>query len=131
MAITVVRTESARDDYSQTIQSLYKRVSVGTDGLDASTTPDSARVGVLPANAMKLQTIVTIVTSFDGTMTVGTTADTDAYGQSDDITAGAIDTYAGDRGMGVSTSDQVVYARLTSGTTQGVADIWVTYLKAR
>lgn len=129
MAITVLRTESARDNSVQGSQYLYKGVTHATPNIQ-TTAGKIVYVGVLPAYCMKQETIVRINTSFDGSLIIGTSSNTSAFGSTEDIVAGTADTYVFDRGYGVrSTSDVPVYVQLTTGTTIGGADIWIEYLK--
>lgn len=130
MAITVRRTAGqARDDFQQNVQYLgpcgITHLSVGLQ-----TTP-GVLVGVLPPYALKMQTIVRINTSFDGEMTIGTSGSQTLYGNTSDIRPGDTpDTWVVDTGFGTrSSGEQPVYVKLTSGTTIGGADVWITYLK--
>lgn len=130
MAITVKRTESARDDNSQGAQYLYRGVTHASPNIQ-TTAGKIVYVGVLPAYALKQQTIVRLNTTFDGQMIIGTSNNTSAFLTSEDMPqTAAADTYVVDRGYGTrSTVDVPVYVQLTTGTTVGGADIWISYLK--
>lgn len=129
---SVIRTESARDTQTQKQHYLYKRVTFATPNVQ-STPGKIVYVGVLPAESLKQETIVRINTTFDGTMIIGTSLNTAAFGSSADILSGGpADTYVVNTGYGArSTLDVPVYVQLTTGTTVGEADIWLTYLLAR
>ena len=128
---TVLRTESARSYHTQQSHYLYKNVTYATPNVQ-TTVGKIVYVGVLPANALKQETIVRINTTFDGSLIVGTTSDTAAYGTTSDIVAGTADIYVADTGYGTrTTTDLPVFVQLTTGSTVGDADIWVTYLPAK
>lgn len=128
---SVLRTESARDTQTQKQHFLHKNVTYATPNIQ-STPGKIVYVGVLPANCLKQETIVRINTTFDGSLIIGTSANTSVYGTSSDIGASTADTYVVDAGYGTrSTVDLPVYVQLTTGSTVGDADIWLTYLPAR
>lgn len=132
MAVKVLRTRSARHKQNDQSQHyLYRKVAYDTPGIQAATS-GRVYVGVLPANCLKQETIVRVNTTFDGFLTIGTSADPDRYATTADLPqTGAADTYIINRDYGtVSTVDLPVYAVLTTGTTVGEADIWLTYLPA-
>lgn len=133
MAISVRRTQSARDDSYQNPQYLYAGVTHASPNIQ-TTAGKIVYVGVLPAYSLKQDTIVRVNTSFDGTMIIGTSSSngTAAFGNSADLPVGdpAPETYVVDRGYGYrSTIDTPIYVQLTTGTTIGGADIWISYLK--
>ena len=131
MTTSVKRTESARDYHTQQQHYLYKNVTYATPNIQ-TTAGKLVYVGVLPSNALKQETIVRVNTTFDGLLIVGTSNDTSYYASTSDVTAGVADTYVVDRNYGVkSTSDVPVYVQLTTGSTVGDADIWLTYLPAK
>jgi hypothetical protein len=133
MPISVLRTVSARDNWVQDEQCLYKRVTFDTP-LIQNATGKVVYVGVLPQNSLKRDTIVRVNTSFNGTLVIGTSSNIRAFATSDDISsASPPDTYVADTGYGTLTTaaDVPVYVTLTTATTVGEADIWITYLKAR
>ena len=131
MSVSVLRKESAYDYYSQTRQHLHKRVTYATPRIQ-STAGAFVYVGVLPANALKLDTTVRVNTTFDGLLIVGTSGDADGFATTADITAGTAGTYVTDRNdiADRTTVDLPVYAQLTTGSTVGDADVWVEFLPA-
>jgi hypothetical protein len=136
MTVSVLRTESVREYHTQQTHYLYKKVTYDTPRVQQWTTAGVAvpavYVGVLPANCLTQETIVRINTTFDGLLTVGTTSDMSFYASTADVTAGTADSYVLDRNAGVrSTVDRPVYVSLSSGSTVGDADIWLTYLPAK
>lgn len=130
MAITVLRTQSARDDSYENVQYLYKGVTHATPNIQ-TTAGKIVYVGVLPAYSCKQQTIVRLNTTFDGQLIIGTSSNTSAFFTTEDLPQTyPADTYVSDRGYGArSTVDVPVYAQLTTGTTVGGADIWISYIK--
>lgn len=128
---SVLRTESAKDTQTFKQHHLYKNVTFATPNIQ-TTAGKIVYVGVLPANSLKQETIVRINTTFDGSLIIGTSSNTSAFASTEDISqAGAADTHVINRGYGArSTVDVPVYVQLTTGTTVGDADIWVTYLTA-
>jgi hypothetical protein len=128
---SVLRTVSARDYHTQQAHYLYKNVTFATPNIQ-TTAGKIVHVGNLPANCLRQETIVRINTSFDGSLIIGTSADTDQYVTAADMDATVADTYVVDRGYGVrSTLDVPVYVQLTTGSTVGDADIWLSYLPAK
>ena len=131
MAISVLRTESARDDNTQHPAHLYKRVTYNTPNIQ-TTAGALVYLGVLPANCFPGETKVRINTTFDGLLTVGTSGDASLYATTADVTAGTAGIYVTNRNYGVqSTSDVPVYVQLTTGSTVGEADIWLTFTPAK
>jgi hypothetical protein len=136
MAISVRRTKSARDYHTQQGHYLYKKVAYDTPGIQNVTTAGVAvatvYVGVLPANCLKQDTVIRVNTTFDGLLTVGTSSDTDLYVTTADVDAATADSYVVNRLYGVrSTVDRPVYVTLSTGSTVGEAEIWLTYLPAK
>lgn len=130
MTVSVLRKESARDDGTQHQAHLYKNVTWATPNIQ-TTAGSLVYIGVLPANALKQEVIVRINTTFDADMIIGTSSDTSYYATTSDITAGTANTYVSNRNYGVrSTLDVPVFVQLTTGSTVGAADVWVTYLTA-
>lgn len=131
MTVSVKRTESARELHFQVQHTLYKNVTHATPEIQ-TTAGSLVYVGVLPANCLKQDTIVRINTTFNGLLHIGTSSDTDYYATTADITAGVADTYVTDRNFGVrSTAETPVYVQLSTGSTVGDADVWLTYLPAK
>lgn len=128
---SVLRTESAYDYHTQTRQHLPKHVTYATPNIQ-TTSGALVYVGVLPANALHMQTVVRINTTFDGLLTVGTSSDADAFVTTSDVAAGTAGTYIIDRNdLGErTTTDVKLYVQLTTGSTVGDADIWVEFLPA-
>lgn len=132
MAITVLRKQDARVYHTQQVQYLYRNFKFNDISQDA-TQPAKAYVGVLPANALPLETYVRVNTAFSGgDLMVGTSvaASSGAVVSTQDIVSGTTGVYVVDRFMGTySTADRALYAQTaTSGATAGEADIWVAYL---
>lgn len=127
---SILRTESARDNQVQGPQYLYKTVRHDSPNIQ-TTAGKIVYVGVLPAYSLKQQTIVRLNTTFDGQLIIGTSSNTSAYLTTEDLPQTyPADTYVSDRGYGTrSTVDVPVYAQLTTGTTVGGCDIWISYLK--
>lgn len=134
MAVSVLRTVSARDDQSQTQQFLYKGITHLTPFIK-STVGNLVYVGNLPAYSLKQETIVRINTTLTAAceLEVGTSDSKARFATTADVDCRNADTYVVDRGYGFrSTVDVPVYVRLTTGSTaiaQGGADVWISYLK--
>lgn len=127
----VRRTESARELHYQVQHYLYRNVGYDTLNIQAATS-GLVYVGVLPANCLKQETIVRINTTFDGALVVGSSADNDRYATTGDVAADVADTYIVQRDYGTRTTvDLPVYVALSTGSTVGNADIWLTYLPAK
>jgi len=109
---------------------MYRRVTWKSVGAQDST-GGKFYVGGIPAFAMPEEVIVRIRTTFDGDITIGTSADVDAYATSTDIDSQTTGTYVVDRPYGgYTTIDLPIYATLTTGSTVGSADVWVTFRQA-
>ena len=131
MANYTVRTESARELPEQVVHYLFK--SIGYDTPNIQTTAGKiVYFGVLPANAMPMDVWARIKTSFDGTFIIGTSNNTSAFATSVDITAGTSGLYITDRPRGQASSlDVPLYVQLTTGSTIGAADVWLSYMPAK
>ena len=134
MAVTVIRTRSARYNQTQNAMYLYQRFNFN-DIDQTATQPAKFYLGVLPANAMPLETIVRINSTFTGAnVIVGTSASgsSAAVVSTGDVTAGTTGTYIVDRYMGTySTVDVPLFIQTkASGETVGQADVWQKYLPA-
>ena len=127
---TVKRTESAHDYHTQTEQHIRAHVTWASPSIQ-ETTPGYC-IGALPANALKKDTYVRVNTSFDGLITVGTSTAQAAFGTTEDFTMGTAGTYITDRNdlAERSSVDRKVYVFLSSGSTVGDADVWVSFLPA-
>lgn len=131
MAVRVRRSRSAREYHTQQTHYLYRKVAYDTPQIQAATS-GIVYLGVLPANCLKMETIVRINTTFDGLLVVGSSADNDRYVTTADVPADVADTYVVSRDYGTrSTVDLPVYVALTTGSTVGEAEIWLTYLPAK
>jgi hypothetical protein len=135
MAISVTRTRSSRLYHSQQVHYLYRRFTF-SDIDQSATQPAKFYLGVLPANAMPLETIVRINSSFTGAnLIVGTSAagSSAAVVSTADVTAGTTGSYVVDRYYGTySTADVPLFIQnKTSGETVGQADVWLSYLPAQ
>jgi hypothetical protein len=132
MAITVRRTQSARDYHVQSPYTLYARVNFNTVAL----TSGKQYIGVLPPNAYPFETVVRINTTFDQPLCIGTAASTNAYVQTGDVEYGTTGAYHVDRCASVAwtsgdATDTSIYVLATTVPTVGQADIWVHYLAAK
>lgn len=131
MSAYTARGKSARSYHVQGQHHLYQNVTYATPNIQ-TTAGAIVYVGVLPKNCLKQETIVRINTTFDGLLMVGTSSDASYYASTADVVAGTADTYVVDRNYGVrSTVDLPVYVQLSTGSTVGDADIWITYLEAQ
>lgn len=129
---SVLRTESARDYHTQQRHYLYKNVTYATPNIQ-TTAGKIVYVGVLPANALKLDTVVRVNTTFDGLLIVGSSGNTDAFATTADVVAGTAGVYFTARNdlADRTTVDVPVFVQLTTGSTVGDADIWLEYLPAK
>jgi len=131
MANFTTRTQTAYDYHTQQVHYLHRDVAYNTPQIQ-TTAGSKVYVGALPANCLPMETIVRIKTSFDGLLIVGTSSDTDSFATTADVTAGTTGTYVVDRAYGtVTTVDLPVYVQLTTGSTVGEADVFVTFMPAR
>jgi hypothetical protein len=137
MTVSVLRTRSAREYHTQQGHYLYEKVTWDTAQLQNFTTAGvavpSVFLGVLPANSLKQEVVVRINTTFDGLLTVGTSSDIDKYFTTSDVVqTAAANTYVTNHAYGVKTTvDVPVYVSLSSGSTVGEAEVWLTYLPAK
>jgi hypothetical protein len=109
---------------------MYKRVTWDTPAIQ-TTAGAKVYVGGIPAFAMPEEVIVRIRTTSDGDLVIGTSSDADAYATSSDVDMQTTGTYVTNRPYGgYTTVDLPIYAQLTTGTTVGSADVWVTFRQA-
>ncbi len=131
MAISVLRTKSARTAYEQDAANVYMRVKFDTPQLD---TAAKLMVGVFPQNCMPLGVTVRVNTTFNKDLIIGTSAAASAVASSLDIQSGVAGTYDVDRAYGTvvtTAADIPIYVQTaTTGATVGEADIWLRYLPA-
>lgn len=133
MAITVKRTQSARDTHPQHEPYLYKRVGFDTPALTSS---GKVYVGVMPAQSYPYEIVVRVNTSFDQPLVAGTLATTNAYLNRLDVQWGTTGTYHIDRPAGLAYSssadaDLPVYVMASTVPTVGQADIWIKFLPVK
>lgn len=134
MAITVARTRSARFYHTQQVHFLYRRFNFN-DIDQSATQPGKFYLGVLPANALPLETYVRVNSSFTGAnLIVGTSVNgsSAAVVSTGDVTAGTTGAYVVDRYLGTySTVDVPLFIQTkASGETVGQADFWQAYIPA-
>lgn len=134
MAITVARTRSARFYHTQQVHFLYRRFNF-SDIDQSATQPGKFYLGVLPANAMPMDTYVRINSAFTGAnLIVGTSVagSSAVVVSTGDVAAGTTGTYLVERYQGTySTVDVPLYIQTkASGETVGQADVWLAYLPA-
>lgn len=132
MAITVLRTKSAKIHHNADVETAYARVKFSTPMID---TAAKVCIGAYPQNSMPMETVVRINTTFDKDLIIGTSAAASAIATSVDIVRGTTDTYVVDRAygtIGTTAGDVPIYVQLSStGATVGEADIWVRYMPAQ
>lgn len=112
---------------------LRKRVAFDTPGIGTAAT---VAVGVLPAGAIVVDTVVKMQTAFNAGSTnvliVGTSTDDDEFVDADDVTEGGTAAVRLTTGLGyTTTANEIVYAQYTqTGTaaTTGAADIIIAYV---
>jgi hypothetical protein len=134
MAISVVRTRSARVYHTEQVHYLYQRFN-WNDIDQTAVQPGKFYLGVLPANCMPLETIVRVNSSCSaaniivGTSAAGSSA---AVVSTGDVTAATTGTYVVDRYLGTySTAPVSLYIQTAaSGATIGQVDVWQSYLPA-
>jgi hypothetical protein len=134
MAISVVRTRSARVYHTEQAHYLYQRFN-WNDIDQTAVQPGKFYLGVLPANCMPLETIVRVNSSCSaaniivGTSAAGSSA---AVVSTGDVTAATTGTYVVDRYLGTySTAPVSLYIQTAaSGATIGQVDVWQSYLPA-
>jgi hypothetical protein len=134
MAITVVRTKSARENYLGHESQLYSEVNFNTPNVATG-----FLVGKIPAFSVVKNLTVSVETTFNAAttnvFTVGTSTTATEWVDNTFTSSGATaDTFATDVGYALTTSDLSVYAKYTqSGTaaTQGKAHVWVEYAQKK
>jgi hypothetical protein len=134
MAITVVRTKSARENYLGHESQLYDAVSFNTPGVATG-----YLIGKVPAFSVVKNLTVSVESTFNAAttnvFTVGTSTTATEWADATLVSSGATaDTYVTDLGYALTTSDLSVYAKYTqSGTaaTQGKAHVWVEYAQKK
>lgn len=132
MSVKLKTGRSARVPGTQSVIWLHRNFKWNDiDPTTPSTGVPGGFFGVLPANALPLETYVRINTAFAGAdLTVGTTGNLSALVSTSDLASGTTGVYVVDRFMGTySTSDTLLYCACgSSGQTAGEADIWQAYL---
>lgn len=131
MAVSVIRTRSARDYHTQQEHYLHQKIVFNTPGLGST----HCYVGVLPANALPLETIIRVNVAFDpaNNLVVGTTAASSAYVATGDLAEASTGVTVVDRCISAaySTVDLPIHVRMSTASTVGECDIWVRYLPAK
>lgn len=132
MAITVLRTQSARVLEPQQVTYLYARIKGPNPRLDAA---GQVYVGVLPAECAPQDITVRVVSTMDKSIIMGTSVagSSALFLQNTDVTAGTTGTYVVNRGLGYYSSvDVPVYVQTaTTGATTGDIQIWWPFLPAK
>jgi hypothetical protein len=134
MAITVVRTKSARENYLGHESQLYSEVNYNTPGVATG-----FLIGKIPAFSVVKNVTVSVESTFNAAttnvLTVGTSTTATEWVDATVLSSGAtVDTYATDIGYALTTSDLSVYAKYTqSGTaaSAGKAHVWVEYAQKK
>jgi hypothetical protein len=134
MAITVVRTKSARENYLGHESQLYSDVNFNTPNVATG-----FLIGKIPAHSVVKNVTISVETTFNAAttnvFTVGTSTTATEWADATLVSSGATaDTYVTDLGYALTTSDLSVYAKYTqSGTaaTQGKAHVWVEYAQKK
>jgi hypothetical protein len=135
MAISVVRTRSARINHgNQQTHYLYQRFNF-SDIDQSATQPGKFYLGVLPAYSFPLETYVRVNSSCSaaniivGTSAAGSSA---AVVSTGDVAAATTGSHVVDRYLGtLSTVDVALYIQTAaSGATIGQVDVWQAYLPA-
>jgi hypothetical protein len=127
---SVLRKKSATQYHNLGQHHIYRRITWDTVGVQDAT-GGKCYIGGIPAFALPEEVICRIRTTFDGDLTIGTSADTDAYATSTDIDSNTTGTYVTNRPYGgYTTTDLPIYAVLTTASTVGSADVWVTFRQA-
>lgn len=134
MAVSVIRTRSARLYHTQQVHFLHRRFNFN-DIDQSATQPAKFYLGVLPAHALPLDTYVRVNSAFTGAnLIVGTSASgsSAAVVSTGDVTAGTTGTYVVERYFGsYSTVDVPLFIQTkASGETVGQADVWQAYIPA-
>jgi hypothetical protein len=135
MAISVVRTRSARIHHgNQQTHYLYQRFNFN-DIDQSATQPGKFYLGVLPAYSFPLETYVRVNSSCSaaniivGTSAAGSSA---AVVSTGDVAAATTGSHVVERYLGtLSTVDVALYIQTAaSGATIGQVDVWQAYLPA-
>jgi hypothetical protein len=134
MAITVVRTKSARENYLGHESQLYSEVAFNTPNVATG-----FLIGKIPAFSVVKNVTISVESTFNAAttnvFTVGTSTTATEWADATLVSSGAsIDTYVTDLGYALTTSDLSVYAKYTqSGTaaTAGKAHVWVEYAQKK
>jgi hypothetical protein len=134
MAITVVRTKSARENYLGHESQLYSEVAFNTPNVATG-----FLIGVIPAFSARKNLTISVESTFNAAttnvFTVGTSTTATEWVGNAFVSSGAVvDTYTSDAGYGLTTSDLSVYAKYTqSGTaaSAGKAHVWVEYAQKK
>ncbi len=133
MAITVLRTKSARENYLGHESQLYGEVSFNTPGVATG-----YLIGKIPAFSVIKNVTVSVESTFNATssnvFTVGTSTTATEWVGSTDVNEADADTFYTDASFGLTTSDVSVYAKYTqTGTaaTAGKAHVWVEYAQKK
>lgn len=129
----MAQVKAARKNYQRDVGYIAKSVSYNTPGIG---TTANICVGTLPAGCLHTETFVRVTTAFNAAttnvVTVGTTATSDAFVNSTDVSEASADLYISDRGIGANyTADTPVWVKYTqTGTaaTAGAADVVLTYI---
>jgi hypothetical protein len=134
MAISVVRTRSARVYHTEQVHYLYQRFN-WNDIDQTAVQPGKFYLGVLPANCMPMETYVRVNSSCSASnIIVGTSAagSSAAVVSTGDVTAATTGTYVVDRYAGTySTAPVSLYIQTqATGATMGQVDNWQSYLPA-
>jgi hypothetical protein len=134
MAITVVRTKSARENYLGHESQLYSEVNFNTPNVATG-----FLIGKVPAFSVVKNVTISVESTFNAAttnvFTVGTSTTATEWADATLVSSGATaDTYVTDLGYALTTSDLSVYAKYTqSGTaaTAGKAHVWVEYAQKK
>lgn len=125
---------AARDDGSQSVQTISRSVTFATVGIG---TADTVKVGRIPAGSQIISALVRVVTVFNATstnvLTVGTSSGSDAdlvnAGDVDEGTVGTTLVYRGcDMSFTSDTDIYVKYAQTGTAASTGAAVVVVSYI---
>ena len=125
--------KAARKNYQRDVGYIAKNFSYNTPGIASAT---NIAVGTLPAGCLVTQVYVRIKTAFNAVTTnviiVGTSADTDHFIETGDVSEGVTGLTISDRNLGeVYTADTKIWVQYTqTGTaaTTGEADVVMTFI---
>ena len=131
MSVKLKSGKSAQVYYTQQVHYLH-RTFRHNDNDPGVLSPGTNLIGVLPAQALPLETYVRVNTTFDKDLVAGTSvaASSATMLTTSDVTQGTTGLYVIDRLMGsYSSVDKAFYIQCkTSGATVGNLDIWQAYL---